>query len=65
MENVGLNRAIFDHTFDELNLQEAARGSRRRAKLTTELCAPTALCRSHQDNDVGVRTADMSFARAT
>jgi transposase-like protein len=65
-ENARLRRAVSDLTLDKLILQEASRGSRRRAHAqTSEPCAPTALYRSYPGNDAGVRAAGVPCARTT
>lgn len=62
-ENQRLRRAISDLTLDKLILQEAARGSRRRAQAqTSEPRAATALHRSCATRASGVRATDMPGA---
>ena len=65
-ENARLRRAVSDLTLDKLILQEAAKGSRRRAPAqTSKPRAPQALYRSYPDDDAGVRAAGMPRAGAT
>ena len=65
-EDARLRRAVSDLTRDKLILQEAAKRSRRRASAqTSKPRAPQALYRSYQDNDAGVRVADLPCAWAT
>jgi transposase-like protein len=65
-ENARLRRAVSDLTLDKLILQEAAKGSRRRASAqTSKPRAPQALYRSYQDNDGCLRAADLPRAGAT
>ena len=65
-ENARLRRAVSDLTLDKLILQEAAKGSRRRALAqTSKPRAPQALYRSYQDNDGCLRAADLPRAGAT
>ena len=65
-ENARLRRAVSDLTLDKLILQEAAKGSRKRAPAqTSEPRAPQALYRSYPGDDAGVRAADLPCARAT
>ena len=65
-ENARLRRAVSDLTLDKLILQEAAKGSRRRASAqTSEPCAPQALYRSYKGHDASVRAAGLPCAWAT
>ncbi len=57
-EYVRLRRAVSDLTLDKLILQDALGGA-------SELCTATALYRSYQDYDAGVRETGLLRARAT
>ena len=62
-ENLRLRRAISDLTLDKLILQEAARGSRRRAPAhTSEPCAAKALHRSYTNRAGSIRTTGLPGA---